>query len=152
MLIRTKWRLCMSWRHFGWTLWRSQLLCSWRNFYFYKILWPSKGGGKEECSLFTWPCLFLSNEFLKWSVSNFVKFSQKVAYCVFITLSYQAFPFKGYQAYISFQRIPMKQRKKMVHGRGREGTLIQLDLPLINFLFQINPCDDNSIFFWPALN
>ena len=37
MLIRTKWRLCMSWRHFGWTLWRSQLLCSWRNFYFLVI-------------------------------------------------------------------------------------------------------------------
>ena len=35
MLIRTKWRLCMPWRHFGWTLWRSQLLCSWRNFYSY---------------------------------------------------------------------------------------------------------------------
>ena len=37
MLIRTKWRLCMSWRHFGWTLWRSQLLCSWRNFYFFIV-------------------------------------------------------------------------------------------------------------------
>ena len=35
MLIRTKWRLCMSWHHFGWILRRSQLLCSWRNFYFY---------------------------------------------------------------------------------------------------------------------
>ena len=34
ILIRTKWRLCMSWRHFRWTLWRSQLLCSWRNFFF----------------------------------------------------------------------------------------------------------------------
>ena len=41
MLIRTKWRLCMSWRHFGWTLWRSQLLCSWRNFYFFNFI--SKG-------------------------------------------------------------------------------------------------------------
>ena len=34
MLIRTKWRFWTSWRHFGCTLWRSQLLCSWRNFNF----------------------------------------------------------------------------------------------------------------------
>ena len=50
MLIRTKWRLCMPWRHFGWTLWRSQLLCSWRNFYF-KLIWC------HMCcftSLYTW--------------------------------------------------------------------------------------------------
>ena len=38
MLIRTKWHLCMSWHHFGWTLWRSQLLCSWRNFYFWEFV------------------------------------------------------------------------------------------------------------------
>ena len=35
MLIKTKWCFWTSWRHFGYTLWRSQLLCSWRNFYFY---------------------------------------------------------------------------------------------------------------------
>ena len=38
MLIRTKWRFWTSWRHFGCTLWRSQLLCSWRNFNFFSLL------------------------------------------------------------------------------------------------------------------
>ena len=35
MLIRTKWRFWTSWRHFWCTLWRSQLLCLWRNFIFF---------------------------------------------------------------------------------------------------------------------
>ena len=37
MLIRTKWRFWSSWRHLGCTLWRSQLLCSRRNFYFLSL-------------------------------------------------------------------------------------------------------------------
>ena len=40
MLIRIKWHLWTSWHHFGCTLWCSQLLYSWRNFYFlYSFIW-----------------------------------------------------------------------------------------------------------------
>ena len=44
MLIRTKWRFWTSWRHFGCILWRSQLLCSWRNFYFCLLCCNVLGG------------------------------------------------------------------------------------------------------------
>ena len=56
MLTRTKWHFWTSWRPFGCTLWRSQLLCSWRNFYFYSH-WtlqffsdPLNGGGGATSS------------------------------------------------------------------------------------------------------
>ena len=46
-LIRTKWRFWTSWRHFGCTLWRSQLLCSWRNFNFYIIVSNQRCGSHQ---------------------------------------------------------------------------------------------------------
>ena len=65
MLIRTKWRFWTSWRHFGCSLSRSQLLCSWRNFYFFligdvfcRIWWNTNAWIEVSLKIFCYPSLW----------------------------------------------------------------------------------------------
>ena len=58
MLIRTKWRFWTSWRHFGCTLWRSQLLCLTQLLFFYIVerYFLNSALIVIECALFPTQC------------------------------------------------------------------------------------------------
>ena len=56
MLIRTKWRFWTSWRHFGWTLWRNQLLCLMQLLfiYFFVVILSPQSSSQGDTTL-SWP-------------------------------------------------------------------------------------------------